>query len=146
MEISITRINFEKFISPRQGDLAVDEYVDQFAKLVCLCELKESDMHNSNRFSRGLKPNLVENMKDCKDIFQAYKEAICVEYMFGRFCLQKSKSQKGKSQKKITEAHVVKPITENVKADIEQQKQAEEFKYKGPKFPSLESVDHQYKH
>lgn len=55
-------------------------------------------------------------MKDCKDIFEWYREAIHVEYMLKWYCMQKAKSQK------ITKAQVVEPMAKDIKRDIEKQK------------------------
>ena len=58
-------------------------------------------------------------MRDCKDNFEEYQEAIHVEYRIRWSCMKKSKSQKEKSPQ-VTEAHVVEPMVENIKPDIEE--------------------------
>ena len=60
-------------------------------------------------------------MRDCKDIFEGYPEAICVEYRFRESRMRKSKSQKEQSPQ-VIEAHAVVPMVENIKPDIEDPK------------------------
>lgn len=66
-------------------------------------------------------------MNSCKDIYEANREATCVEYMRRRSRMQKSQEQKSPQ---ITGAHVVEPMAEDIKTiaedietDIEMQEQ-----------------------
>lgn len=62
----------------RQGDLAVDEYFNQFSRLQEVCELDERETHDLNSFITSLRPNILEDMNDCKTIYEVYWEAIRV--------------------------------------------------------------------
>lgn len=88
----------------------------------CLCELKESETHDLNCFIRALRLDIFEIMNSCKDIYEAYREATCVEYMLRRSHMQTSKSQERKSPQ-ITRAHVVEHMVEDIKIGIEMQEQ-----------------------
>ena len=80
----------------RQEKLAVDEYIEEFSMLQCVCELK-SENYDFDCFLRGLRPGMLENMRDCKDIFERYQEAIGVEYRIRWSHTRKFKSQKEQS-------------------------------------------------
>ena len=45
------KVYFEQFLNLRQGDLTIDEYIDQLSKLQCLCKLK-SKTHDFNNLLR----------------------------------------------------------------------------------------------
>lgn len=107
-------VYFKKSLSLQHGDLNVNEYIFRFSKLHCLCVLKESESHDFNHFIGGLRPDILENIDSCKDIFEAHREAIHVEYRLeglNSLCMSKSKSQKGKSPQ-ITKEYIVEPVTE----------------------------------
>lgn len=38
------KVYFEQFLNLKQGDLTVDEYLDEFSRLQCLCKLKSETM------------------------------------------------------------------------------------------------------
>lgn len=61
-------------------------------------------------------------MKDRKDMHEAYWEAIRVECLIKRYRLQKGKLKEGKLPE-TTKANVIEPSVENVKVEIEEQKQ-----------------------
>lgn len=77
------KVYFEQFLNLRQGDSTIDEYIDQFSKLQCLCKLK-SKTRDFNHFLRVLRLDILENMNPCKDIFEACREVIRVEYTMER--------------------------------------------------------------
>ena len=64
----------------------------------------------------------IENYKEKQRYYDSFLEAICVERLIKRCRLEKAKMQEEKFQQ-MTEAHVVVPIMENVKDDVEEQKQ-----------------------
>eukprot|EP00268_Persea_americana_P001423 TRINITY_DN10438_c0_g1_i1.p3 TRINITY_DN10438_c0_g1~~TRINITY_DN10438_c0_g1_i1.p3 ORF type:complete len:123 (+),score=22.70 TRINITY_DN10438_c0_g1_i1:172-540(+) len=95
----------------------------QFSKLQCLCKLKECETHDFNCFIGGLRLDILENMDPFKDIFEAHREAIRVEYKLDRSLMRKSNSQK------TIKAPNVEPVAEDVKLDIKKPEQeAEDFK------------------
>ena len=66
-------------------------------------------------------------MNDCKNIHEAYWEAICVE-----------NTLKWSLQRQITKGHVVKPIADDIQTDFEMpQPKHEQKDKKGPEFPSM---------
>ena len=80
-------VYLEQFLNLEPGDWTVDEYSDQFLKLQQVCELEQNELHDLNRFIRGWRPNILQNMNYCKTIHDAYWEAIRVERMLKRSCL-----------------------------------------------------------
>ena len=71
-------VYFEQYLNLRQGKLTVDEYANEFDRLQCLCKL-ESETHDFNHFLKGSQPCILKNMKDRKDMHNAYSEVIHVE-------------------------------------------------------------------
>ena len=57
-------------------------------------------------------------MKDCKDMFEGYREAIHVERMLKWSRMRNPKPQVGKSQQ-TTKAHIVETVVEEIKIDVE---------------------------
>ena len=51
--------------------------------MVCKLMSKNYDL---DRFLRVLRSDILENMRDCKDILEGYKEAVRVEYRLKRSC------------------------------------------------------------
>ena len=93
----------------------MDEYANEFERLHYLCNLGET--LDFDLFCKGLRQRILKNMKNCKDMHEAYWEAICVECLIKRYRLRKAKLQEGKSLQKIN-SNVVEPNVENVRADI----------------------------
>ena len=56
------KVYFEQFLNLREGDFAIDEYLDEISRLQCLRKLK-SENHDFDCFLRGLRPDILENMK-----------------------------------------------------------------------------------
>ena len=67
-------VYFEQFLNLKQGDLIVDEYSDQFSRLQQVCELEQSELHDLNRFIRGLRPNKLHNMNYCEASHDAIRK------------------------------------------------------------------------
>lgn len=65
----------------RQEDLIVAEYEDKFARLQYLCQLVEDEGHDLISFFKGLRPNVLEKLNECKTIAEAFKEETCIEYI-----------------------------------------------------------------
>ena len=110
-------VYFDQFLNLRQENLTVDECIEEFSRLHCICKLKRQN-YDFDRFLRGLRPDILKNMRDCNDIFEGYQEAILFWYKIRWSRMRKSKSAEGKSQK-TTRAHVMEPVAENMKLDIE---------------------------
>ena len=55
-------VYFDQFLNLRQEKLIVDEYIEEFSRLQCVCNLK-SENYDFDRFIRGLRPDILENMK-----------------------------------------------------------------------------------
>lgn len=60
--------------------------------------------------------------KECKDMHEAFWEAICVEHSIKHYRLRKNKMQEEKSPQ-TTEVHIVEPILEILKTVVEEQNQ-----------------------
>ena len=86
-----------------------------------LCDLGKA--LDFNKFLKGLRPSILKNKKkECRDMHQAFWEAIHVERMLKQSRLQKAKMQEEKSSQ-TTEVPMVKPVMEIIKAKVEEQKQ-----------------------
>ena len=104
--------------------MIVDEYTKQLSKLQYLWKLK-SETHDFNRSLKGLRLHILEIMNHYKDIFEACREAIPVEYKIERSHLRKAKFDVAKSQQ-TTKAHVVELMAKDIKVDIKKQEQKPE--------------------
>ena len=85
-------------------------------------ELEQTEPHDLNSFLRGLRPNILQDMNDCKNIHEPYWEAIRVEHMLKRSRLRKAKCQEKRSLQ-TTKSIVVEPLAEDNKTDIAIQEQ-----------------------
>ena len=101
-----------------QGKLSVEEYANEFERLHHLCEL--GDTLDFTHFLKGLRPSILKNMeKDCKDMYEAFWEAIRVELLIKHSRLRKAKMQEEKSLQ-TTEVSVVEPLMENASGKSEE--------------------------
>ena len=81
--------HFRQFLDLKQAEFFVLEYSDQFSRLQDSCGLEYDEKHNLISFLRGLRPDIVERMNDCKTIHEACWEAKPVERMLKRYHLGK---------------------------------------------------------
>ena len=70
---------FQQFLDLKQEELSVLEYSDEFSRLQDACGMEDDEEHDFISFVRGLRPDIVERMTDCKTIHEAFWEAIRVE-------------------------------------------------------------------
>ena len=86
--------------------MSVLEYSDQFSRLQDACGMEDGEEHDFISFVEGLRQDIVERMRDCKTILEAYWEAICMERMLKRFYLGKVITQDGQLPQIITGHYV----------------------------------------
>ena len=48
----------------------MEEFADEFERLHYLCKLDGT--LDFNRFLKGLRPSILKNLKDCKDVHEAF--------------------------------------------------------------------------
>ena len=77
-------VYFRSFLDFKQGKLSVLDFGDMFAWLQDKCGLEDDEEYDLINFVRGLRPEIVEQMNDSKNIHEAYWEAIRVERMLKR--------------------------------------------------------------
>ena len=113
--------HFAQYFSLTQGKLSVEQYANEFERLHYLCDFGKT--LDFNQFLKGLHPTILKNMKkECKDMHEAFWEAIRVKSSIKCYRLQKAKMQEEKSLQ-TTKVPMVEPITEIIKANVEEQKQ-----------------------
>ena len=77
--------------------------------------MEDDEEHDLISFVRGLRPNIVERMSDCKTIHEGYWEAIRVERMLKRSYLGKVMPQDGPQI--IVDHHVEEPVAEDIQSE-----------------------------
>lgn len=75
--------------------MSADDYADKFERLHHVCKLGKT--LDSSRFFKDLRLSILKNMKDCKDMHEAYWEVICAEHLIKNYRLGKAKLQEEKS-------------------------------------------------
>ena len=96
----------------KQGELSVLEYSEEFSRLQDACGMEDAEGHDFISFVRGLRPDIVERMTDCKTIHEAFWEAIRVERMLKRSHIVEVTPPAEKS------SHVIDRVEEPMPADI----------------------------
>lgn len=61
----------------------MDDYADKFERLLHFCKLGET--LDSSRFFKDLRLSILKNMKDCKDMHEAYWEVIRDELLIKHY-------------------------------------------------------------
>jgi len=97
----------------KQEESSVLEYYDEFSRLQDACGMKDDEEHDFISFIRGLRPDIVERMTDCKTIHKTFWEAIRVERILKRSHLVEVPPQEEKS------SHVTNRVEEPVPADMQ---------------------------
>ena len=108
-------VYFTQFLNLKQGELSVLQYSNQFSRLKDACGMEDDEEHDLISFVRGLRPNIVERMSDCKTIHEAYWEAIRMERMLKRSYLGKVMPQDGPQI--IVDHHVEEPVAEDIQIE-----------------------------
>ena len=104
--------NFLQFLDLKQEELSVLEYSNEFSRLQDACGMEDDEEHDFISFVRGLRPDIVERMTDCKTIHEAFWEAIRVERMLKRSHIVEVTPLAEKS------SHVIDYVEEPMPADI----------------------------
>ena len=71
--------------------MKIDEYSDQFSWQRDVCRLVENDEYYCISFTKGLRPDILTNMKDCTTMHDTYWEAIRVECLSKHYHVWKAK-------------------------------------------------------
>jgi len=69
---AVNKNYFQQFLDLKQEELSVLEYSDQFSRLQDACGMEDDEEHDFISFVRGLRPDIVERMTDCKTIHEAF--------------------------------------------------------------------------
>lgn len=103
---------FKQFLDLKQEELSVHEYSYQFSRLQDACGMEDDEERDFISFVRGLRPDVVKRMTDCKTIHEAFWEAIRVERLLKRSHIVEVTPPAEKL------SHVIDRVEELVPADI----------------------------